>query len=58
MNNRKKYKNNYLLNSKQKLKIEQHESHFMLGTNSGTPTGPAVPSPLVAPVVLLLLQTR
>jgi hypothetical protein len=36
-----------------KLKIEQHEPHWKPGVNPGAPEGWAVPTPLVAPVVLI-----
>ena len=41
-----------------KLKIEQHDFHRNQGVNSGTPEGLVAPAPLVAPVVVLWLQTR
>jgi len=34
-----------------KLKIEQHESHYKSGVNSGAPEGLAVPGPHVTPFV-------
>ena len=45
--------NNDLQNIHIKLKIEQHEPHNKLGVNSGAPEGSPVPTPLVAPVVLI-----
>ena len=41
-----------------KIKIEQHEPYWKLEVNWGAPEGWAVSVPHVAPVVLLLLQTR
>ena len=41
-----------------KLKIEHHEPNSKPVVNSCTPDDWAVPAPYVAPVVLLLLQTR
>jgi hypothetical protein len=44
------------------LKIEQHESNYKLGVNSGAPEGLAVPGPLVTlsivcPLVFFFLLT-
>jgi hypothetical protein len=41
-----------------KLKIEHHEPNSKPVVNSCAPDDWAVPAPYVAPVVLLLLQTR
>jgi hypothetical protein len=41
-----------------KIKIEKHEPHQKSEVNSGAVEGKAVPASHVAPVVLLLLQTR
>ena len=41
-----------------KPKFEQHEPNLKLGMNSGALEGEAVHVPLMAPVVLLQLQTR
>jgi hypothetical protein len=41
-----------------KLKIEHHEPNSKPVVNSRAPDDWAVPAPYVAPVVLLLLQTR
>ena len=41
-----------------RLNIVQHKSHLAMGLNSGAPQGQAVAAPLVAPVVLLLIQIQ
>jgi hypothetical protein len=38
-----------------KLKIEQHESHFKQGVNSGFPERLADPAKLLTPIVLLFM---
>ena len=40
-----------------KLLIEQYELHKKKGMDSWVPEVKAVPAPLVAPIVLVLLQT-
>ena len=41
-----------------KLQIDQQEPHWKPGINSGAPEWSIVPAPLVASILLLLLQTR
>ena len=50
--------NDDLRNVTQTTKTEYHELLYNPWVNSGASEGKAVPVPLVAPVVLLLLQTR
>jgi hypothetical protein len=55
---KRKRKKNDIQTLLRKLKIEQHDFHRNQGVNSGTPEGLVAPAPLVAPVVVLWLQTR
>jgi hypothetical protein len=41
-----------------KLKIEQYESHYLLGVNSGASQGQEVPAPLVIPVCYYIYKAR
>ena len=55
--NIEKRTNNDLQNAMQKVNDRATRTPLKSGLNSGAPEGQAVHAPLVAPVVLLLLQT-